>query len=279
MAIAVVVVCAVGLACSRTKVMAEEADEQEVKPVFAFVALNRLTSLTAAQVTAGLRATFPEDVAIADVNVDENGVSFSVDGRAALYAYIDSPIPWADLEGPCRTSLLWPEATRSMKKHKAHLIVFLVGGEGAHLERCVILTKLLSAATRTFDAAGTYWGHGNVVVSPKQTHEFAKKASVENPPVLMWIGMFPQKNANRTITAITEGLEYFDCMEIEVVGSKQPLKAIMNMMAGAAYITIKGEVIEDGDTVGAEGGEKIKTRYAESVADRETDAMVLRIEM
>ena len=169
------------------------------------------------------------------------------------------------------------EATKSLKNHPAHLIVVLLGEEGTHLERSVLVTKLLSAASRTFDTAGIYWGHGSVVLSASQIQKMAKGASKDDPPLLVWVNFHVRKSPNGSTSVITEGLDYFDCMEIELVDSKQPFEKIMNTVMGVAHITIKGEVIKDGDTIGGENTtEKIKTWHAKSVRDSKTK--VLKIE-
>jgi hypothetical protein len=251
--------------------------EDDEGPVFAFVALNKLTRPSADQVRAGLAAALPKEHKIGDVEIGDNGVTFSIDGRQAMYGFMEFPIPWEDLETPCKASWIWPSATKAMKPHKAHLIVFLLGDEGTQLERCVLLTKLLSAASRTFDTAGIYWGHGSVVIGSDQLQKMAEDASTENPPLLVWINFWRQRSEDGSISVFTEGLEYFDCKEIEVIKSKLPFPKIINTVMGVAHITVKGEVIKDGDTVGSDNQEKIKTRHAKSVRDAKRS--VLRIEL
>jgi hypothetical protein len=252
-------------------------DDEGPRPVFAFVPLNKLTRPTEAEVLDALKKSLPKDAKIEDVEIDDEGVTFTVDGQVAMFGILDRPIPWTDLELPCQASWIWPEATESLKDHEAHLIVFTMSREGTHLERNVLVTKLLAAAASCFDAAGVYWGHGSVVLSPEHIQKMAEDASVDEPPILVWVNFFRQKNEDGSITLFTEGLEYFDCMEIEIVASRQPIGELFNAAMGVAYITLKGEVIADGDTIGPDAESKIKTRHAPSVHDKEKK--VLRIEM
>jgi hypothetical protein len=250
----------------------------EVKPVFAFVALNKLAEPSVDDVRKNLQEVFGKDHKIEEIEVDKRGVSFTIDGQQAMYGFINKPIPWTDLDDICKTSWIWREATKSLKNHPAHLIVLVLGDEGSHLERNILLTKLLAAASKTFDTAGIYWGHGSVVMSPSQIQKIALSASKDDLPILLWVNFQRQKLPDGTFSLVTEGLEYFDLMEIEVINSKAEPKEILNTVMGVAIITLKGEVIKDGDTIGGEGTEdKIKTHHARSVRDK--SKTVLKIDL
>jgi hypothetical protein len=264
--------------CAQATKSDEGKEKSKAAPVFAFVALNKLTTPTVEQVRSGLEAEFGKDHKIGDIEVDDKAVTVSVDGQQAMYGYINKPIPWTDLEGICKSAWTWPEATRALKNHPSHLIVVVLGQAGTHVERSILLTKLLSAASRTFDTAGIYWGHGSVVLSPSQIQKMAKDASKDKPPLLVWINFHVRKSPNGSISVVTEGLDYFDCLEIELIDSKQPFEKVLNTVMGVAHITIKGEDIKDGDTIGGENtAEKIKTRHAKSVRDEKMK--VLRIDL
>ena len=249
---------------------AASADKEvKSKPVFAFVALRKLSPPTANQVLIDLEAALGKECKIEDIAVDGKSVVFKVDGQQVMYGFIDKPIPWTDLKNICESSWMWPEATASLKNHAAHLIVLVLGDKGSTFDRSLLLTKLLAASSKSFDSAGVYWGHGSVVVSPDQIQKMAKSATKEDPPLLLWLSFHRHKERDGSFTVVTEGLDYFDCMEVEVINSKQPLKEVLNTVLGVALITLKGEIIKDGDTIGGEGtSEKIKTHHAKSIRDK-----------
>jgi hypothetical protein len=82
--------------------MAEQAKEKNGEPVFAFVALKKLAIPTAEQVHAGLEAALGKDTKIEGIEIDDKSVAFTIDGQQAMYGFMDFPIPWKDLELPCR---------------------------------------------------------------------------------------------------------------------------------------------------------------------------------
>jgi len=265
--------------CFVSMLSAEEPPKGAGKPVFAFVTLDKLALPSAEEIRSHISAVLPESAEIGEIEVDKDGATVSVNGYTAIIAHAKFPIPWDDLEGPCETSWIWPEATDVIKDHKSHLAVVLTGGNGTHLERNILLTKLLSAVTKSFAATSVYWGHGSVVLSPELIHKMAADASVEDPPIFVWINFHRFKNTDGTFSVLTEGLEYFDCMNIEVIESNQPAEKVLDLVIGLAYITLKGDKIADGDTVGFDndGMMKVPTSHAPSVRDESTK--VIRIEL
>lgn len=255
----------------------KKEDDQKSHPVFAFVALKKLSQPTPQEVEKALKSSLPEGSKIEHIEVDDKAVTFEVNGMPAMIGSMDFPIPWGDLEGPCATCWHWKEATEQMKLQKAHVIVMLLGEKGPQIDRCVLLTKLLSATTKMFDAVGVYWGHGSVVLSVDELQKMAATATVDDPPLMAWIEFRIQKNDDGTCNVLTTGLDYFSCMEIEVMHSSKKPTEVLNMVMGTAYLLLKGEKFKDGDTVGPDADTKIKTHYAKSVWDR--PAQVLKIDM
>lgn len=261
----------------------EQSKEQKVKPVFAFIALSEYRSPTEQRIRDALREYLPKKSRIDNVKIDEPERMFSFDlqGESVVVAHIAVPIPWEDLEAICESSLFWSEATKVMKRHQSHVIVTLLGQGDArtHLERNILLTKVLAAITEILPAVGVYWGNGQVVAEPEFFRDAARDASAKEPPLLLWVGLHLQKNTDNTISVVTTGLDYFDCMDIEVLHSKRPVEDILGMIAGTSHLMLMGDKFGDGDTVGSDGdpNEKINTRHAKSVIDR--DEQVLVIEM
>jgi hypothetical protein len=257
---------------------ARETEEESPSALLAFVALDEFRVPKEANVRDALQKYFPKETSIENIEIDQKSITFSMNDTMVMVAEMPFPIPWDDLEGPCESSLLWPEATKVMKSHRSHVLVTMFQGEGSFVEQCVVFTKILAATTEILPSIGVYWGHGNVVSEPAYFCESAREATAKVPPVLLWIGMFPRRNPDNSITLITTGLDYFNCMDIEVVHSKMPLRELLGMATGAAHLMLVGDVFKDGDTIGGEGRleERIKTRHSKSIAGR--DETVLRIE-
>ena len=278
------ILCILALCCCQSlTIVAQESKPspspagEKAKPVFAFVALRKLTVPTAQDVEKALKANLPDGTKIEDIQPDNKAITFSVDGQRAMIGLMDMPIPWGDLEGPCATCWHWKNATEEMKAQKAHVIVMLFSKKGTQIDQCILLTKLLSATTQMFDAIGIYWGHGSVVMNKEELQKSAATASKDDLPLMVWIEYRIQKNADGTVNVITTGLDYFGCMELEVINSKNKPTEILNMVMAVSSMTLNGELFKDGDTVGPDENTKIKTHYVKSVWDR--PEKVLRIDM
>jgi hypothetical protein len=57
------------------------------------------------------------------LEAEKGQVAFRVGDSDVIIAVMRAPIPWSDLEGPCRTSWLWKDAEADLKGHAGHLIV------------------------------------------------------------------------------------------------------------------------------------------------------------
>lgn len=255
---------------------ASDENTQEQPPVFAFVALKKEHEPDEKTLRKELATVLPK-LEIKEVKIDGDSCVINVDDSVVMVALMRAPIPWKDLQGPCQQSLLWPEAEKQMKSHRVHLLVALISEEGTLVERNILLTKVMAAMTRIYPAVGVYWGHGEVVVEPKSFYTQAKEATAKSPPVLLWVGLFPQKNRDGSISLITQGLDYFQKMDIEVNASRKPLRELLTLVSGTAYIMLVGEVIADGDTVGSEGepNQRIPTRHAKSMIDRPEKVLLI----
>lgn len=251
----------------------EVATDRE-KPVFAFIALDSAKMPTEASLRKAVAKYMPSSFQPRTVEIDDKSVVLQSEMATFMAIMLNKPIPWRDLEQPCRSSLIWPEATKVMKKHKFHLIVTLMGNEDAFIDQNNLLTKFMAAATEVFAATGVYWGHGSVVTEPDFFRSRAKKASAAMPPNMLWIGFFPQKNRDNTINVVTKGMDYFGAMDVEVVRSRKQIRQILGMINGAVYLQLIGDEFEDGDTVGVEGtDQRVKTYHRKSILNRKGPVM------
>ena len=269
----IIIILAVIIALSGSSV----TERSKNPPAFGFVALRQLTVPTREAVESALATFLPPTSKISELTIDDQAVSFKVDDQEAMFGYLPIPIPWGDLEEPCGTSWLWPEAEEQLKDHQAHLIVMLLGDKGVHVDRCLLVTRLMAAASMAFDAIGMYWGHGPVVLSADQLQKMALCATHERLPLLVWINFYRERNWDESFSLLTSGLNYFGCMEIEILGSTSTVEDILDMALGIAQITIQGDVIKDGDTVGHDAETKIRVRHAKSKWKRK--GKVLKVEM
>ncbi len=215
---------------------------------------------------------------ILDVTSGEKTLTVNFGKNFCVLALLDGPIPWEDLEWPCATSWRWREATSQMKKHTAHLMVSIIGSDGSTIERMLLLTKVLAAATAaSHHSVGIYWGRSSLVHEPIQFIEEAKSADLQDLPIMLWIKFYIQQHPAQSFSVITIGLEAFERMEIEILESMTPLADMMDIAIGTAWLLLQGESIADGDTVGPNPKAGIQVKYENSIWER--PGKVLQIQM
>lgn len=206
-------------------------------------------------------------------------VSFDFDGNSFVAGLIPKPIPKPDIDYACANAFFWPEAGEAMKRHTDHLIVTALGDYEKPWHRALALSQVMAACIEAFDSVGVYWGHASVVHSPEFFLQGMREAGTEitNLPVELWTGFLRTYRDDKTVDMYTDGLDVFGCMEFEIVASKQNMSDVFEMLMGMSrYVIFHGNVIADGDTVGGEAEEKIKTHFEKSVIGRET--RVIRID-
>lgn len=249
---------------------------QEDRTVVAFLALYTDRAAAATVLMDAMREVLPSHTVVCDSDDEQaKALVFSIDDYICGGLRIDYPIPWQDLEGPCATSWRWDEAIEVMRRHRAHLVVTIMGDAGDHLDRALLLSRILVACIRTHDAAGVYWGDGALVNAPEAFVEETMAADRDDPPVLLWIDFRVQFNDDNTLNIITAGLTPFGCMEIELLATRQKVQPALMVVARTSTILLQGEQIAHGDTIEYEGGERITTTHERSVWDR--PGKVLRI--
>jgi hypothetical protein len=157
-------------------------------------------------------------------------------------------------------------------------MVTVLGDFASALGEGLFLTRVIAACVESYDAVGVYWGHATTVHSPEFFLKYAKTASAENPPALLWVGFLRSQGEKEGTTSLfTRGLDVLGRMEIEVVdSSKKPSEILERVADLSSYLLRKGNVIGDGQTLPLAGDEKLKVRHADSALDRE--GKVLRIE-
>jgi len=90
---------------------------------FAMVFLSPGFVIDALAITNHLASEWPEMAAPNNVKTDEDIVTLDFDNAACVISCMPIPIPFGDLDGPCRTSWLWPTASDDILPHTEHLIV------------------------------------------------------------------------------------------------------------------------------------------------------------
>ena len=156
------------------------------------------TDLSAADIQRELAAKWPDLPAATELDQQDNTLALRVGSSDIILGKMPGPIPWSDLEGPCATSILWPNAGDEVKRHKIHWIV-TVSGEMNPLEVSTRLTQATAAVMSTCPSAlGVYWGSATLIIPRAVFIDFAERVLPLGPPLHIWV-RFPRRQRFRQV--------------------------------------------------------------------------------
>lgn len=231
----------------------------------AMVALGKGAKISANGVKRDLESTWFDLPLIGAVDKKDNTFGMHVGDADIIVGHMPAPIPWGDLEGPCATSWIWPDAAKVLKQHRSHLIV-TVTGEDDPVARSRLLTQAVAAIIAAGEGvAGVYWCDARIVISPEVFRDFAVDVLPGGPPVHIWIDFRVGKNDQGGTSGFTTGMSALGHMEIETENASEPPGELRErLIALTGYLLENGPIIADGNTVGSDENEKIQVVYSPS---------------
>jgi uncharacterized protein DUF4261 len=231
----------------------------------AMVPLSPNGSLNSTAMTADLALKWPALPKIEAGETTEEMFAFRVGNQEVIIATMPAPIPWADLEGPCATSWLWPDAAKILEQHQQHLVVTALSDQGP-IERATLLTQVLASVLATCpEAVGLYWGAATLVVPSALFQEFTTKVLPIGLPVHLWVDVRVGQSPGGPSTGFTVGLSALGHMEFETLDSPvSPGELRERLFHLADYVLTNGPVIRDGNTVGKDAHQRIRVVYSAS---------------
>lgn len=210
-----------------------------------------------------------------DTNECDDAAVFSIGDANVAIARMPAPYPWSDLEGPCATSILWPNATEELEPHSEHLLITVMG-ELQPPEDSVLLTQLTAAVLAGCEQAlGVYWGNATLVVPKNMFIEMAT-AMLPDPPMPIWVDLRVGPDEQGKMMGFTQGMSALGLMEMETLDATDTAGELRERLWNLAlYLIENGSVIEDGHTVGSDAKEKIRVIYCKSHFGHEGQVMRL----
>lgn len=229
-----------------------------------------------AEIQNYLTSKWPELPTPSDVEEKDGTLMFTVGDDLVIYAIMPGPIPWSDLEGPCSTSLMWPDAKKELKQHKFHVIV-TVNSQAEPIEIMTRLTQATAALMATSEAAqGVLWSHAMMLVKKEVFVDFATEVMPEELPLHVWVDFRVGQDGERSSGGFTAGMSMLGHMEFEAKESPEPPGELRDRFMGlAGYVLENGPVINDGDTIGQDANERIRVVYSDSEFGHEGQVMRL----
>jgi hypothetical protein len=244
-----------------------------------FLLLNKASEILEAHIRDEVSQHWPH-ISITDITQSEDKpLAFHLDGSPVYIMSIDAPYPWSDLEGPCATSILWPNAEAEIRPHKAHCIVTIMD----ELSPIDMATKLTQATAIVLgaceEAIGVYWGNATLVIAKPIFRDFALEILPDGYPLYIWVDFRVGSDEPNRTSGFTQGMEALGHMEFEAQGVSESVSDLRERLFDlASYLLTNGPVIMDGDTIGQDADEKIKVCFEASVFGNENKVMRLRYE-
>ena len=184
------------------------------------------------------------------------------------------PIPGGEAELNAENNYMWPEAVEAARKHRAHIMVAVLGKEDDVLEKGRLYTRLVAACCHQKYATGVYTS--GVVFEPRFYEDFADMMREDGLPIFNWIwfGLYRDEHG---MNVYTYGMEVFGKDEMEVLGSDAELGDLRDFLANIVSYVLENDVeIQDGETIGFSADDKHTITRSPGVALPE-DQMTLKL--
>lgn len=224
-----------------------------------------------------LASHWPELGPVSDIVEDDMTLSMSLPTADVAIGMMPIPVPASDLDEPCATSILWPDARTIVPGHLSHAIV-TVHGELAPVALSTLLTQVTAALMASTESAlGVFWTNATLLVPKDLFIDFAVEVLPAEPPLPIWVDYRVGWNEDRTTSAgFTKGMAALGHMELEArAANESPAELRKRFEAVTGYLLENGPVIDDRDTVGENAHEKIRVVYGDSAYGGKQQVMQL----
>ncbi len=187
-------------------------------------------------------------------------------GMRVITGLVDAPVPNREAEQFAMANYMWKDAVAETEKHKAHLILSVMG-DGDAMEKAKLFVKTASAALKQDTVLGLYY-NGAAVFQPSMYRECAEMMRTGDIPLLnlVWFGLFSD---GKQAGVHTYGMRQFGKEEIEVYvpSDKADLNALRQFVCGTAmYVLKENAVLRDGETIGFSAEQKLPITVSPALA-------------
>lgn len=218
----------------------------------------------------------------AEISLDEESgaVRMALGEDHVVLSSSATVIPPQVWEAPCRTAWYWPTAAETFERHDAHIAV-VIPTEGTNAKlRSMLLTRLVDNLGEEFGAVAVYWEPAAMVHSFEAFHESAEQMSEKQIPLRVWVRFQLIENDDNSHSLFTQGLQPLGFLELEVRQSRRPAENIYGWAFNIAhYLLERGELVEDGHTVGVNPTEWIRIHHLPSAIDEERTVLFLDLDL
>lgn len=175
---------------------------------------------------------------------------------------------------------LWPNSLEELGNNQSHWIVTTAGSDLPPIEAATLLTQVTDAILKSHPTAvGVLWNKHGLQISSKHFQQILATTPPDDLPLDLWIDItvIPAPDDDSPMVALTTGMDGFDLMEVECIGSPEPPDELHARISGVCqYLIQNGPVLLHGHTIGESDDERITVLHAKSAFGRDGDVLHLR---
>jgi hypothetical protein len=242
----------------------------------AAVLLDRPISIDIAKLVRALIERHPEvppdqsPVPLGDaIAVPDSTVLLKFAGQIIALIKFDAPLPAHNWQPAARRALYWPEAEDVCRRHRAYIVVSVMGEGENTLAVAQAMTAVAGALAATHPACSAVLWSTTAVNSAKVWADYTRRAFAPYPeyPMVLWVSVQGLRDKAKSRTGmITQGLQAFAGREVQIEADQSRAGGLLDNVYGlVAYLLQPGATIGDGDTFGGSAAERISIRHAESL--------------
>ncbi|MEQ1697586.1 MAG: DUF4261 domain-containing protein [Hyphomicrobiaceae bacterium] len=186
----------------------------------------------------------------------------SLDGQQMAVLAVDAPAPAISLDFGPLPNLLWPDPSKEMAKHRAHVMI-VAPGEPANRAEAIVKARAVTLVAAGYAALvrtiGVVWVDAGNLVPPavftKLTEQIGAPDGIAVP---FWVRVkfaptSVQSGGSRAFVVGTAGLSALCHPELEYAPSPNPLELSSHALATAQYLLSSGASLKGGQTIGVDG--------------------------
>lgn len=196
---------------------------------------------------------------------DKTNVFAQCGGAIVTLALMPAPVPGGEAEHYAKGNYMWREAEETVKGHKAHIIVGVVGNETA-INKGKLFVKAACTCLRLSSALALYTD--GAVYQPRFYLDVSEAIKEDILPVMNWIWFGIYSDGTQS-GIYTYGLKKFgkDELEVYAYGSNTDFNEIRNFTIDIANYVLEGDVtLKDGQTIGLTADQRMPITRSEGLA-------------
>jgi len=187
-------------------------------------------------------------------------------GATVMIAFLDYPVPSAEISTAARISWLWKNGADEALRHLSQAVISVIGAENKSLDLHKTFTSVAGGLLENSNASGIYMADQYLLLS-KGFYTSAARNMRDNQtlPLYCWayFGMTQEKELS---SGYTWGLQEFGLAEMEIVLSKQSQSDVHAVLYDAASTVVQYNLqLQDGQTLTTLEGLKLQVKRSKGV--------------